>query len=81
MWEGVGLPVQVFVEVSMWEDEEEAEDPEFDASVCFPIQDGGFSFRKSFTKMNNKKLSGTIDFRLKTCVTKALLKENACGVA
>lgn len=61
-------------------DDEEAP-PEFDAGVCFPIQDGGFSFRKSFKKMNSKKLSGTVDFRLKTNVTKALLKENACGMS
>ena len=62
------------------DDEDDDEDTtDFNVENCFPIQDGGFSFKKSFTKMHNKKLSGTIDFRLKTSVTKALLKENKCG--
>ena len=61
------------------DDEEPEEFPETDSGNCFHIQDGGFSYKKSFKKMNSKKLSGTVDFRLKTNVTKALLKENACG--
>jgi len=51
---------------------------EADASVCFPVQDAGFSYRKSYKRIN-KKLTGAIASRLKTNFTRALLKENACG--
>lgn len=52
---------------------------DFDLSNCFPINETGFAFKKNLLKLDNKKLSGTIAFRLKTSVTKALLKENANG--
>lgn len=51
---------------------------DFDQSNCFPVLDEGFQYKKTFIKMN-KKLSGTVAFRLKTNVTRALLKENSCG--
>lgn len=63
-----------------YDSDEHEESQETDSGKCFHIQDGGFSYKKTFKKMNSKKLSGTVDFRLKTNVTKALLKENACGI-
>lgn len=51
---------------------------DFDPSNCFPVQDEGFQYKKTFIKVN-KKLSGTVAFRLKTNVTRALLKENSNG--
>ena len=73
------LKLPNITEMPEHDDEEPEEFPETDSGNCFHIQDGGFSYKKSFKKMNSKKLSGTVDFRLKTNVTKALLKENACG--
>lgn len=59
--------------------EEDRLEQDLDLSNCFPIQEDGFRFKKSLLKLDNKKLSGTVAFRLKTSVTKALLKENANG--